>query len=366
MRKVSVDQLEDGMVTKKPVLGFLGQVMLNADIEIKPKHIYYLKRMGVNAVYVHDPRLEDVEVRDLATDELRSESRALIAQIMKDVDSASAEKKGLAFKEKEVQDVISKVVNQVLNVKDAPVQISDIRTQDGYVFAHSVNCCLLATLIGARMNYEARFLHVLATGALIHDIGLVAIPRAILKKPGALTDEEYSSVKKHPAIGYELFRRSKMFSERVGEVILSHHERYLGQGYPGGLREKEIPSLARIVMVADVFDALTSDKVYRLAYPVHKAMEMLNDWSGELFDPEVVDCFLESLAAYPIGTHVMLSNGESGLVVANIPGYTHRPVVRLLYKKDFSPHPSPYDLDLSRVKDMAITGLVGEDKAALH
>ncbi len=363
MRKVTVEQLEPGMMTKKPVLGFLGQVMLNAGIEIKPKHIYYLKQLGVNAIYVHDPRLEDLEVSDLATDELRSESRALIAQIMKDIDSAGEAKKGLAFKEKEIQDIIAKIITQVTRVKDIPVQISDIRTQDGYVFSHSVNCCLLATLIGARMNYETGALKILAAGALLHDIGLVAVPQAILRKPGALTDEEYNAVKQHPAEGYEIFRRSKLFSERIGEIILRHHERYGGQGYPGGLREKEIPSLARIVMVAEVFDALTSDKVYRRAYPVHKAMEMLRGWSGELFDPEVIDIFLESLAAYPVGSHVILNSGESGLVVANKPGYTYRPLVRLLYKKDYDPHPAPYDLDLSRVTGMEITGLVDEYEA---
>ncbi len=110
-----------------------------------------------------------------------------------------------------------------------------------------------------------------------------------------------------------------MFSERIGEIILHHHERYGGQGYPGGLKRKEIASLACIIMVADVYDALTSDKPYRLAYPPHEAREMLNNWSGELFDPEVTDVFLENLAAYPVGSHVILNNGESGLIVSSTP-----------------------------------------------
>lgn len=358
MRKVSIEDLKPGMVTKRPVLGFVGQVMLSADVDLKASHIYYLQQMGIKAIYIHDEKLADVAVNDLISDQLRGESRALLAQVMKDIDSAAEVKKGFALRERELNDVISRIIDEVIKNSNSLVQLSDIRSQDGYIFAHSVNCCVLSVFMGVKINYSRKALSLLATGAFLHDIGFVAVPQAILKKPVALTDEEYAAVKKHPDEGYQLFRQSRLFSERVGEIIYHHHERYNGDGYPGGLKGKEIASLARVVMVADVYDALTSDKTYRRAYPAHEVAGMLEAWSGELFDPEIVALFLENLALYPVGSQVILSSGESGLVVANNKAHLAQPVVRLLYKRDLSPHPAPYDLDLSKFKEISISGLV--------
>jgi HD-GYP domain-containing protein (c-di-GMP phosphodiesterase class II) len=362
MRKVAIENVKPGMITRKPILGFLGQVLLNADVEIKPNHIYYLKQMGINAIYVHDSQMNDVEVEDVISFEVRGASRALVAQVMKDLDAAGSSNKGVAIKDKEVLATVMKIVEELIDHKDVLVQLSDIRAQDGYLFAHSVNCCVLATLIATKMNYDLNTLKILATGALLHDIGLIAIPQMILKKPGALTAEEYEAVKQHPQYGYEIFKKSKLFSERAGDVVLQHHERSQGQGYPQSLKGKEIASLARIMLVADVYDALTSDKLYRKAYPVHEAIEMLISWGGEMFDLDVLKVFLEIVTAYPVGSHVQLSSGESGLVVANNPGFALHPVVRLLYKRDFSPHPAPFDLDLRQALDMTVDRLIDESE----
>ncbi len=360
MRKISIERVQPGMITRRPVLGFLGQVLLSEGMIIKEKHLYYLKQMGITALYVHDERLSDVEVDDIISVEVRGESRALVAQVMKDLDAAGPGSKGLAIKDKEIIAMVTKIVDELMQSKEALIQLSDIRAHDGYVFAHSVNCCVISTLIAAKLNYDLKTLKLLATGALLHDIGLVAVPQIILKKPGALSDEEYEAVKRHPSYGYEILKKSKLFSERAGEIILQHHERYRGQGYPQGRIGKEIASLARIVAVADVFDAITSEKTYRHAYPVHEAFEMMMAWGGDLFDLDVLNTFLKHITAYPIGSHVLLDNGESGFVVGNSPGFALRPVVRLLFKKDLTPHPAPFDLDLKRVLNLNVVGLVDE------
>lgn len=362
MRKVLIEHIKSGMIIKRPVLGFLGQVLLNAGVVVTDKHIYYLKQMGINAVYVEDDRISDADVNDLIRVETRGESRALVSKIMKDLDAAGPDSKGMAIKEQEVKNIVSRIVNEVTSNKDVLLQLSDIRAQDGYLFAHSVNCCVLATLIGAKMNYDRNTLIVLATGALLHDIGFVEIPQMILRKPGALTDDEYKAVKKHPEYGYDILKQSKLFSQRIGEIILQHHERSQGQGYPNGCKGKEIASLARILAVVDVYDALTSEKTYRDAYPVHEAIEMILSWGEELFDLEVLNILLESIAAYPVGSLVLLNNGESGLVVDNCPGYSSRPVVRLVFKDGFTPHPSPFNLDLKKVHELKITRLVCESE----
>lgn len=366
MRKVPIDQVKPGMVTSKPILGFLGQVLLRPDMEINDRHIYYLGQMGISAIYVYDERMAGVSVEDPLSFEIRSESRAMVARLMKDLDSVNPKAKGIDIKEKDIILMVSKIIDELVEHKDVLIQLSDIRAHDGYLFAHSVNCCVISSLLAAKMNYDTNTLKILATGALLHDIGLIAVPQMILKKPGNLTVEEYEAVQKHPQYGFEIFRKTKIFSERAAEVILQHHERNQGQGYPVGLKGKEIASLARIVAVADVYDALTSDKAYRDAYKAHEAIEMMISWGGELFDVEILKHFLQIVSAYPVGTHVLLSNGESGFVVANTPGFILNPVVRLLFKKDFSPHPAPFDLDLKKNLDITIVRVLDNTDQPLN
>ncbi len=364
MRILSIDQVRPGMITKKPILGFLGQVLLNADVPIKERHIYYLKQMGINAVYVHDERLGDVGADDLISSEVRSESRALVAKMIKDLDASGTGKKGIAIKDKDILTIVTKIIGELIDNRDVLFQLRDIRGHDGYLFAHSVNCCVISTMIAVKMNYDIKALRQLAVGALLHDIGLVGVPGMILKKPGLLTDQEYDTVKQHPRYGYEIFRTSTLFSELAGDIIHQHHERSQGQGYPAGLRDSNISGPARIVAVADVYDALTTDKSYRDGYAVHEAIEMLTSWGGEMFDLEVLNAFLQNTAAYPVGSHVLLSNGESGVVIKNTPGFLLRPVIRLLCKKDLTPHPAPYDLDLKNVTNLTIAGVIDINEPA--
>ncbi len=355
MRRTCIHSARPGMVLARPVLGGAGQVLLNRGIEIKPQHLTYLKRLGIHYLYVYDSRLEDVEIDDVISEETRQEARALVKEVMRNVQNPGNQKKGILVDDTRVVQTVSKIVEELLESRHMLAQLMDIRSLDDYLFAHSVNSTVLATLVATKMNYKEETLKALATGALLHDIGIVTIPENILNKKSELTTEEYERVKQHPAYGYEIFKKNPLYSNRAGSVILQHHERYQGQGYPLGLQGERIDQLAQIVGIADAYDALTSDRPYRKAYQAHQAVEMLLSWGGELFDPDVLSKFLCNIAAYPVGTHVFLNNGENGLVVANTPGFTLRPVVRVLYTgEDMAPHPSPYDLDLSEVLDITI------------
>ncbi|NOZ69486.1 MAG: HD domain-containing protein, partial [Deferribacteres bacterium] len=123
-----------------------------------------------------------------------------------------------------------------------------------------------------------------------HDCGKIGIPGAILNKPGALDDNEFDLIKKHPAWGADVARQAQL-SEVIVNIILYHHERYDGKGYPAGISGADIPVEARIVAVADVFDAVTSDRSYRKAYSMKKGLEIIMSMKGSSFDPEIVDLF---------------------------------------------------------------------------
>jgi HD-GYP domain-containing protein (c-di-GMP phosphodiesterase class II)/ABC-type Mn2+/Zn2+ transport system permease subunit len=156
---------------------------------------------------------------------------------------------------------------------------------------HNERVANLAVRIGDELGLRPEWSRALAQGGMVHDVGKLEIPDAVLNKPGRLTDEEFAMVKKHPVVGWEMARRLGMMREEL-EVIRHHHERWDGHGYPDGLAAEEIPLLARILAVADVYDALTSDRSYRAAWSVEQVDAYLREHAGSAFDPQCVAAWL--------------------------------------------------------------------------
>lgn len=362
MRKISVDMIEPCMVLAKSVFGDTGQTLLKADVEIKAQYIDYLKRVGVDYVYIRDSRIEDVNVEDPVSEETRHEARQMVKHIVKDLQSMDPEDlktKSLNIHDRKIFDTVNKIIDELLLNKDVVIQLLDFRTKDDYLFAHSINTTILATLVAIKMRYNYKELKWLALGTMFHDIGMAILPLEILNKSDALTEEEFRVVTEHPQHGYDIFKKFDIFDARAGAVILQHHERFQGQGYPRGIKGDKIYLLAQIAAIADVYDALTSERPHRKAFQPHQAIEMLMSWGEEFFEINILRSFLSMVSAYPVGSHVMLSNGDSGLVVANNPGFTLWPVVRLLYAgEDMAPHPAPYDLDLSKTHYLTIARVI--------
>ncbi|MGM0652624.1 MAG: HD-GYP domain-containing protein [Bacillota bacterium] len=366
MRKISMEKVEPGMLLAKDIYGERGQVLLRADIELKPRFLNYLEQAGIEYIYIRDSRIEDVNVEDPINEKTRQVARSMVKDITSNLKGADTGSNGKIAKSINVQDqdilqTVNQIIDELLDSKDMIVQLVDIRSRDNYLFAHSVNCAVLATMVAKKMKYKPKELRWLATGALFHDLGMTAIPKEIIEKANQLTDEEYEKVKKHPLHSFDIFKTTNIFDARAGAVVLQHHERYQGQGYPRGLAGKDIYPLAQIAGIADVYDAMTSDRPYRNAFQPHEAVEVLLSQGEELFDVTILQHFLSIIAAYPIGLHLLLSNGDSGLVIANNPGFTLRPVVRILYRdgENIEPHPAPYDLDLSQTLNLTIVKVIG-------
>jgi putative nucleotidyltransferase with HDIG domain len=151
-------------------------------------------------------------------------------------------------------------------------------------------------------------------GSLLHDVGKIGVSDTILLKPGKLTEDEWAFMRQHPEIGYNMLRQVK-FLEGPAEIILAHHERWDGEGYPRGLREEEIPLGARIFPVVDTFDAMTSDRPYRKALPTQVAMTEILKYSGTQFDPRVVEAFLDIYQKW-VEMWVELHNEETSVLLA--------------------------------------------------
>lgn len=169
--------------------------------------------------------------------------------------------------------------------------VETLEARDAYTKQHSARVTRYAATTAKALGRSDEEIEILHVAANLHDIGKIGIPDHILLKPGKLTEEEFEFIKRHPLIGSNIIGHFGMWVKEQG-VIRHHHERWDGRGYPDGLRREQIPYLARIVSIADVYDALTSDRSYRSKMPVDKAVALLQENSGTQFDPEIADVFL--------------------------------------------------------------------------
>ncbi|MFA5447599.1 MAG: HD domain-containing phosphohydrolase [Sphaerochaeta sp.] len=213
-------------------------------------------------------------------------------QLLKTIDEVLRRKENPTISETEEK--LAEALVTLADVRMATLEAftETIAQKDNYTKEHSSRVRIIATAIGREMNLSQEILDILAGGALLHDIGKIGIPEEILNKPSSLTREEYEIVKSHPRAGVRIASHLKMLKPFL-PIILSHHERLDGSGYPEGLKGPMIPLEVRIISLADAFEAMTAKRPYRDALPVEFAIEELKAGSGTQFDPELVDLFLE-------------------------------------------------------------------------
>ncbi|MGO0123550.1 HD-GYP domain-containing protein [Desulfothermobacter acidiphilus] len=350
-----VDLLRPGIRVGRPLYSSSGQLLVNAGTRLTEKVIKRLRLLGVSAIYVDDGFLNDVEIKDVISEQLRLQALVQVREFFQNPPQGAGR---AVIQVKAMVDLVKDLVDELLGSQQVLVSLVDVRALDDYTFGHSVNVCLLSLLTGISLGYSRQQLISLGLGALLHDVGKTSIPAEILQKPGQLTPEEFALVKSHTVAGYRMLKAAGIDSLAC-VVALQHHERYLGQGYPQGLRGSEIHEFAAICGVADVFDALTADRCYRRAYPVYEAYEFIAGAGNYLFDYWMVQAFLENVAAYPVGTVVRLTSGAVGIVTGTKRGFPLRPSVRLFFDDEGNPS-DPRELDLSQSPTHAVAEVVPE------
>lgn len=226
--------------------------------------------------------------------------------------------------------LIVKTVEDAVDNRHVLRHLSNLRIHHLYTFSHSLNVCLLSVLIGAKLRLPPGQLAELAVGALLHDLGKTGVPQDILDKPGPLSDVEWEAIHRHGLEAFRALRRQWALPISAAHIACQHHENYDGTGYPGGLAGDRIHLFARIVAVADNFDAVTADRPYRSAYQPHQAYEVLLWSRGSKLDPHIVDTFLDTVVVLPAGSAVVLDGGELGIVVGAPPRLAARPTVKIV------------------------------------
>lgn len=207
--------------------------------------------------------------------------------------------------------------------------INLFKTADSYTYTHSINVALLSTLIGKWLKLGTHALDNLMLAGLFHDIGKMRIDKSILNKPDKLTDAEFEEIKKHPVYSYELLQDNTDIPLDVKVGILMHHERMDGSGYPYGVYNENINDIAKILAVADSYDAMISDRPYQKKRSPFEVMQLMQEGIFGKLDSKILLTFLSNIATYYIGTYVALNTDEIGEVVAINPSCIYRPIIKV-------------------------------------
>ncbi len=365
MRLISTRALRPGMVMATTVYNVRGHALIQQNVAITERMIYRLQELNIQYVYIEDSLSNGIKVTESVPSKVRHEAVAGIEEVFSRINEAKMPQNLLVLADsaKQLKQIIDVVLKEVKGNDELLTVLTDVFTYDSYVFHHSFNVTLYTLSIGIELNLSQKQLEELGIGAILHDVGKMLVSEDILMKPGKLTEDEFMEVKKHTEHGFDILRKLQSVSLLVAHCAYQHHERLDGSGYPRGLKGDDIHPFAKIIAVADVFDAMTSNRVYRKAMLPHEALEILYAGSGSLFDMNVIEAFRRSVAIYPNGMVVELNDGKKGIVTGQNKGLTDRPVIRVI-EEDGEELYSPYELDLQSELDKVIVGFDAEYEPA--
>lgn len=366
MRLISIKMCQPGMTLAKNIYNEAGLVLLGANYELTANSIRRLESLGIDFVYIHDARTDDIQVKELISDETRIRALTEIRSTFRRTIELS-NRKMVSYPQigKNFRNLIAMILDDLSANADMMIMLVNMNAVDNYLYQHSLNVCLYTSMLGIAHGYEREDLYTLGLGAILHDIGKTQISYEVLTKPGPLTEEEYEHMKTHAELGFRQLKDEPNIPLLSAHCALQHHERLDGSGYPRGLVEADIHDFAKWVGLVDSYDAMTTHRTYRSAMLPHQALEILYTGSGNLYDQKMIEYFRNIVAIYPLGVTVTLNTGESGVVVDLNASFPQRPIVRILQDADGQNISQPYEVDLSKKLTLLITG-VNDVKITQH
>ena len=335
MRLIRLSAVSDGMVLARELrTGRPGEIpLLRAGVRLSSSYASRLRTMGIQTVWIDDELSHGIEPLPPLEPEQRIEAENAVAESFQRTSRALAQG-GTAVPRQDLEQLASTVAGIAASLADVPeasLALGDLALADAYTHRHSVQVAIIGMLVARRHWYRngwrdatehVRYdridsrLTKLGVGLILHDIGKLAVPRAILDKPGRLTGDEFAQIKLHPAAGVDLLRAANPSPLTVA-TVRDHHERLDGSGYPAGRRGDVIHEFARICAIADVFDAVCSERPYKRAAPPHVGVSIIGEGVlGGGLDPVIAAAFRRVCMPFPLGTDVVVDGETLGVVAA--------------------------------------------------
>lgn len=350
MQKHFINGVTPGAIIAEDVIGRDGVLLLKKGSVFREQHKSRFKEAGVNELYIENtgPMTKEtidhiqnaLNLNDIIHDRTRNHAHNQIKKMMMRFRSLSQNDVV------KVGRIVESLIEELLDQKDFVFALTQLRAVDDYTYHHSVNVGVLALVIGIELNLKNDELKKLGIGAILHDIGKVMISEDIIKKPSKLTPQEYEEVKKHTIYGYEILMEANV-PEESAQIALHHHEKFDGSGYTYGLKKTKIPLFARVVAVADVYDAMSNDRVYQKKFRPDRVYREIARQGGKHFDVDIMEKFARHISIYPTGTGVILNTGHRGIVIEQNRMYPESPVVRMFTPQEKNLKKLYFDIDLS-------------------
>ncbi|WP_432734885.1 HD-GYP domain-containing protein [Maridesulfovibrio sp. FT414] len=246
-------------------------------------------------------------------------------------------KDGKIIEVEEAEPMIGKVIDSISTNGAAALTLAFLKRYDEYTYTHCINVNLYSLLLGKALGLERKQLEKLGIAAMFHDVGKGRVPNKVLNKPGKLTEQEFEVMKGHSMQGLNVLKEVRGLDLSILRGVVEHHERYGGNGYPRQLKGEEIHPFGRMIAIADVYDALTSVRVYKEAMTPAKTLSLMFKWKGTDFDPAYLNRFIRIMGIYPPGTMVQLEDKRFALVLETNESSPLKPKVKILFNRRMQP-----------------------------
>ncbi|MBX9629195.1 MAG: HD-GYP domain-containing protein [Burkholderiales bacterium] len=262
---------------------------------------------------------------------------------------------GRAVQVADIEAVVTDITASVARNSGALLSLLRLKDADDYTYMHCVAVGTMMVTFARHLELDAETVRQAGIGGLMHDVGKMKIPDQVLNKPGKLTDEEFAVIRRHPEEGHAILVASGAVGEIPLDITLHHHERIDGSGYPHKLPADRISTLAKMSAIVDVYDAITSDRVYHKGMAPTEALRKMFEWSKFHFEEKLVHHFMRCIGIYPVGTLVLLESGRLGVVTDQTEGNLLAPRVRTFFSTRANCYVKPEEVDLARGADRIVS-----------
>ena len=378
LKKIGVDQLKIGMHLKE----FCGSWMEHpfwrtGFVLTDPKDIKTILASSIKEVWIDSSRGLDIVVGEVAVTEAESDAQveqqmqqaAQMKRVSSPVSTALELERAakICYQSKQAvismfqearmgktvdvggaQKMVEEITDSVTRNPGALISLARLKTVDDYTYMHSVAVCAMMVALSKQLGQDVEQTRLAGMAGLMHDLGKAVMPIEVLNKPGNLTNAEFAIIKTHPVEGHRLLQASQNVGAVVLDVCLHHHEKTDGSGYPKGLKDRDISVFAKMGAVCDVYDAITSNRPYKVGWDPAESLRRMADWSNGHFDGKIFQAFVKSLGIYPIGSLVRLTSGRLGVVIDQTGKSLTMPVVKVFFSTKSNLRIMPVIIDLSQ------------------
>ncbi|MDD5329244.1 MAG: HD-GYP domain-containing protein [Sulfuricella sp.] len=388
IKKIDVAQLRPGMHIHDLNCGWMDHPFLRGSFKVtRDKDIEKIVGYGIREVYIDTDKgfdapeaREESEVRADLEHQMREvavkakpapaaslgdelgkaqkvhrEANRIVHSILQD------SRIGKQIELEQVEPVVEQLTDSIFRNKDALLSLARIKQKDDYTFLHSVSVGTLLISFCRALELDRDTIRLAGIGGLLHDVGKMKVPDAILNKPGKLTEAELRTMKSHVVHSRDILSETPGIAQASLDVAAQHHERHDGSGYPLGLKGSEMSVYGQMAAIVDVYDAITSERCYHKGMEPTVALRKMFEWSKFHFNPELVHAFVRTIGIYPVGTLVMLESGKIGIVIEQREQNLVQPLVRVVFNARKGYYVEPEDIDLSRP-----LGMGGGDRVVSH